>query len=65
MPDVSSAEGAVDETGVLNVRLTAEGGKDIRHQVMRYCGSNEIDLLEISSTEMSLEDIFLRLTSED
>lgn len=39
-------------------------GYDIRHDIFRAAVENNMPILQMSSNEMSLEDIFLRLTDE-
>lgn len=65
MPEISGCTISSDEGGVINLRLTSGAGEDIRQKVLKFCGVNGIALLEISSTKMSLEDIFMDLTAPD
>ena len=59
--------------GVQDIRVHNEGklefafvpGQDIRPQVARAVVESNFDLLEMRSLGMSLEDIFLQLTSEE
>lgn len=62
--------------GVLKIKETGEGetrryqvecekGQDIRDELASAIVSNGYSLLELKSTEMSLEDIFLKLTTKE
>ena len=62
--------------GVLKITVSGEGetrryqvecekGKDIRDELASTIVSNGYSLLELKSTEMSLEDIFLKLTTKE
>jgi len=62
--------------GVLKIKTTGEGetrryqvecekGQDIRDELASAIVSNGYSLLELKSTEMSLEDIFLKLTTKE
>lgn len=60
--EVSSCSILGTEDGVTEIRITAEAGADVRQKVLKFCGENDIALLEISSAKRSLEDIFMDLT---
>jgi ABC-2 type transport system ATP-binding protein len=76
--DTSVATKLRDLSGVSAVRRTAESGdgncyqietpvdgKDIRPDIAAFVVKNGWGLLEMKSVEMSLEDVFLRLTTEE
>jgi ABC-2 type transport system ATP-binding protein len=76
--DTSVAAKLRDMPGVSAVRRTAESGdgscyqietpvdsKDIRPDIASFIVKNGWGLLEMRSVEMSLEDVFLRLTTEE
>ncbi len=52
------------EEGVCSLRLEAEEGADLRAAVFRAFAQGEVPLLELRRDQMTLEDIFLKLTSD-
>ena len=52
------------EEGVCSLRLEAEEGTDLRAAVFRAFAQGEVPLLELRRDQMTLEDIFLKLTSD-
>ena len=46
-------------------RLEAAEGTDLREAVFRVCAREDLPLLELRRDAMTLEDIFLKLTSDD
>ena len=46
-------------------RLEAEEGADLREAVFRAFARSDLPLLELRRDAMTLEDIFLKLTSDD
>lgn len=65
MPEISGCTVSSVEDGLISLRLASGAGEDIRQKVLKFCGVNDIALLEISSSKMSLEDIFMDLTASD
>ena len=53
------------EEGVCSFRLEAEEGADLREAVFRAFARSDLPLLELRRDAMTLEDIFLKLTSDD
>ena len=53
------------EDGVCTFRLEAEEGVDLREAVFRAFAQTELPLLELRRDAMTLEDIFLKLTSDE
>ena len=56
---------AAKEAGVCSFRLEAEEGADLREAVFRAFARSDLPLLELRRDAMTLEDIFLKLTSDD
>lgn len=56
---------AAKEAGVRSFRLEAEEGADLREAVFRAFTRSDVPLLELRRDAMTLEDIFLKLTSDD
>ena len=56
---------AAKEEGVCSFRLEAETGADLREAVFRAFARSDLPLLELRRDAMTLEDIFLKLTSDD
>ena len=52
------------EPGVCSFRLDAEEEADLREAVFRACAQTGLPLLELRRDQMTLEDIFLALTSD-
>ena len=53
------------ETGVFEYYLEAAEGKDLRREVFRKLASRNYPILLMKSNELSLEEIFLKLTTGD
>ena len=53
------------EEGVYEYSLESEQGADIRRELWNRLSERSYPLLGLKSTEMTLEDIFLKLTSGD
>lgn len=51
------------EKGVFEYLVEPENGADIRRDVFRIAAEKNWPILSMKSTEMSLEEIFLKLTS--
>ena len=56
---------AAKEAGVCSFHLEAEEGADLREAVFRAFARSDLPLLELRRDAMTLEDIFLKLTSDD
>jgi ABC-2 type transport system ATP-binding protein len=53
------------EGGEASFRLTAAPGADIRAEISAACAEAGLPLLELRSVDVSLEEVFLRLTTEE
>lgn len=53
------------ENGTVDLLLAGEDGSDIREAIFRCMAKNNLPILMMKSSEMSLEDVFLSLTSSD
>ncbi len=62
--DYSLAEPDEQQEQVVRVRLQGEDGTDFREQLSLALGAARIPILELRRESMSLEDVFLKLTSE-
>ncbi len=51
------------EPGVFEFSVEAKEGADLRRDLFRFAAKKDWPILALSSSEMSLEDVFLRLTS--
>lgn len=51
--------------GVGEYRIESEEGRDVRRELFLIMAKNEMPILELKSAELSLEDIFLKLTIGD
>jgi hypothetical protein len=56
---------ADERDGVLGLEVESEQGLDIRRDLARAIVSSQWGLLELRPLRMSLEEIFLSLTTED
>lgn len=65
VPGVASAETASDDGKKCTYRITAEPDADIRHGIFDALSQNHMAILSMQQVELSLEDIFLELTSTD
>ena len=53
------------ETGTIDLLVTGENGADVREPIFRCMAKYGLPILLMKSTELSLEEIFLSLTSGD
>ena len=53
------------EEGTCSFRLEGAEGADLREAVFWACARAELPLLELRRDQMTLEDIFLKLTSDE
>jgi ABC-2 type transport system ATP-binding protein len=53
------------ESGESSFRLTVDAGADVRAEVSAACAQGGLPLLELRSVDVSLEEVFLRLTTEE
>ncbi len=53
------------EAGEATFRLTVDSGADVRAEVSAACARDGLPLLELRSVDVSLEEVFLRLTTEE
>lgn len=54
----------IREQGSFDFQIETETGKDIRHALFSVCADRRWPILSLDSGELTLEDIFLKLTSE-
>lgn len=54
-----------ERDGVVEYRIESEEGVDIRRELFLTMAKNDLPILELKTAEMSLEDIFLKLTIGD
>lgn len=50
------------EENIWEFEIEAEEGKDIRHDINKVCRDNNFNILMMKNNEMTLEDIFLKIT---
>jgi ABC-2 type transport system ATP-binding protein len=62
---VTRAQGTAGEGGVVAVEVDSERGRDVRRDLAAAVVTRGWGLLELRPMRMSLEDIFLSLTTED
>ena len=62
MTGVSAADG---RDGVTGFQIEAAPGRDVRREVSRAVVTKGWGLLELRAQQLSLEDIFLQLTTEE
>ncbi len=55
---------AAEEEGVINLKIKSEGEKDIREQLFFLMSKKGHPILEMKSSVMTLEDVYLKLTEE-
>jgi len=65
VPGVVGVTAADEENGIAGFQIESGRGDDIRRQLSRTVVTNGWGLLELRPQQMSLEDIFLQLTTED
>ena len=62
---VTRAQGTAGDNGVVTVEVDSERGRDVRRDLAAAVVTRGWGLLELRPMRMSLEDIFLSLTTED
>ncbi|MFH1824536.1 MAG: ABC transporter ATP-binding protein [Candidatus Firestonebacteria bacterium] len=55
----------LEEGGIVALSLESEGDKDIREEIFKTVVSNNWILYEMKAEHMSLEDVFLKLTTKE
>jgi ABC-2 type transport system ATP-binding protein len=65
VPGVLGLSVAETHNGVVAYEIESERGRDIRRDLARTVVTNNWGLLELRPTRMSLEEIFLSLTTEE
>jgi ABC-2 type transport system ATP-binding protein len=65
IPGVISVTTADSQNGVVGYEVSSEPGRDIRRDLARAIVTQSWGLLELRPTRMSLEEIFLSLTTEE
>ncbi len=62
---MTRAQGTAAEGGIVTVEVDSERGRDVRRDLASVVVTRGWGLLELRPMRMSLEDIFLSLTTED
>ncbi len=65
IPGVSRVAATTSREGIVEVEVDSEKGRDIRRELASVIVSRGLGLLELRPMRMSLEDIFLSLTTEE
>jgi ABC-2 type transport system ATP-binding protein len=65
MDSVKSVEVKSNEDSLVNADIESESGTDLRAQIASRIVSAGFDLLELRAVNLSLEDIFMQLTTEE
>ena len=61
--DVESVNiGARQDSSVFDYKIESKEGSDVRREIFNRCADRGFPILEMRSSELSLEDIFLKLT---
>lgn len=54
-----------ENTNFCTISITAKPGKDIREEISVTCSGSGLTILELNAHNISFEDVYLKLTSED
>src|SRR5947207_102622 len=65
IPGVTGVAAADSHNGLAGYEVSSEAGRDVRRDLARAIVAQDWGLLELRPTRMSLEDIFLSLTTEE
>ena len=65
IPGIAEKKFTSNENGLVQVSVKTEGNEDIREKIFYVCAENRCPILRMENTHVSLEDIFLELTSQD
>ena len=65
IPEIAEKNFTGNENGLVQVSLKTEGNEDVREKLFYACAENQCPILRMENTHVSLEDIFLELTSQD
>ena len=65
IPEIAEKNFTDNENGLVQVSLKTEGNEDVREKLFYACVENQCPILRMENTHVSLEDIFLELTSQD
>ena len=65
IPEIAEKNFTDNENGLVQVSLKTEGNEDVREKLFYACAENQCPILRMENTHVSLEDIFLELTSQD
>lgn len=65
IPEIAEKTFTGNENGLVQVSLKTEGNEDVREKLFYACAENQCPILRMENTHVSLEDIFLELTSQD
>lgn len=63
--EVNSAEHGLEADGLVNAEVESESGTDLRARIASRIVGGGFDLLELRAVNLSLEDIFMQLTTEE
>ncbi|MCG3161108.1 MAG: Vitamin B12 import ATP-binding protein BtuD [Acidobacteria bacterium] len=63
--EVNSAEHGLEADGLVNAEIESESGTDLRARIASRIVGGGFDLLELRAVNLSLEDIFMQLTTEE
>lgn len=65
IPEIAEKNFTSNENGLVQVNVKTEGSEDVREKIFYACAENQCPILRMENTHVSLEDIFLELTSQD
>lgn len=65
IPEIAEKNFTSNENGLVQVNVKTEGNEDIREKIFYACAENQCPILRMENNHVSLEDIFLELTSQD
>ena len=65
IPEIAEKNFTSNENGLVQVNVKTEGNEDVREKIFYACAENQCPILRMENTHVSLEDIFLELTSQD
>jgi ABC-2 type transport system ATP-binding protein len=65
VPGVSRVAATTSREGIVEVEVDSEKGRDVRRDLAAVVVGRGLGLLELRPMRMSLEDIFLSLTTEE
>ncbi|MGE0132701.1 MAG: ABC transporter ATP-binding protein [Blastocatellales bacterium] len=63
--EVNAPENSLDDGSLVNAEVESESGTDLRARIASRIVGGGFDLLELRAVNLSLEDIFMQLTTEE